>query len=89
MADKSSANKRAMNELTLLPTLCQNANVAAERPMTAYANLPLIASAVRCTGAVRACAPSTARTMSAIAVSLPDALLRTVTTPAQWCMFGI
>lgn len=65
------------------PTLAQKPNVAAERPITAYANLPETASAARCTGAVRAWARSTAATISAMAVSPPLAELSTAMTPAH------
>jgi len=54
-----------------VPRVAQKAKVAADTPMTAYANLPATASARRCTGAVLAWAVSTSLRISAMAVALP------------------
>mmetsp|Transcript_17956 Transcript_17956/g.44499 ORF Transcript_17956/g.44499 Transcript_17956/m.44499 type:complete len:330 (-) Transcript_17956:858-1847(-) len=67
----------------LVPTVDQNANVAALAPMTPYTNLPLTASARRCTGASRCCAASTIRTMPATCVSSPELTTCTVRAPSQ------
>ena len=44
----------------LVPTVDQNANVAALAPITPYTNLPLTESVWRCTGSLRCCAASNA-----------------------------
>mmetsp|Transcript_4500 Transcript_4500/g.15957 ORF Transcript_4500/g.15957 Transcript_4500/m.15957 type:complete len:310 (-) Transcript_4500:1048-1977(-) len=65
---------------SFVPTVDQNANVAALAPMTPYTNFPEISSASLCTGASRCCAASTILTMPAMDVSSP--LLITLTTMA-------
>ena len=67
-----------------MPTVDQNANVAALAPITPYTNLPLTSSARRCTGASRCCAASTMRTMPATWVSSPLLTTRTVNAPSQF-----
>ena len=67
-----------------VPTNAQNANVTAESAMTPYANRPATASAVLWIGAVRACAISTMRTMSAMTVCCPLCSARTLTCPSQF-----
>lgn len=67
-----------------VPARAQKAKVAAETPITPKVNRPATSSASRCTGAVRAWAVSTKRTMSAIAVSPPDRSARTVMRPSQF-----
>eukprot|EP00955_Chlamydomonas_euryale_P025792 272509-Chlamydomonas_euryale.AAC.1 len=66
-----------------VPASAQNANVAADNPMTPYAKRPATASAMRWMGAVRACASSTMRTISAMTVAWPLCSARTVTAPSQ------
>lgn len=63
--------------------MLQKQKVATDAPITPYANLPATESARRCTGAARACAVSTSRTMSASTVASPEAVDRTVRAPSQ------
>ena len=58
--------------------------MAVDRASTPAAKPPATRSAKRCTGAARACAASTARTMSARAVAAPQRSTRTTMRPSQF-----